>query len=47
MAGLNEYRNIVKHLLTEYAQIPPAHGQIEMETVFDEAQDRYQLVALG
>lgn len=28
----------------EYA---PAHGQIEMETIFDDTQDRYQLVALG
>ena len=31
----------------EYAQQPPASGHIEMETIFDEAQDRYQLVAIG
>lgn len=47
MAGITEYRSIVKDLLSEYAQYPPSSGQIEMETIFDESQDHYQLVALG
>lgn len=40
-------RKIVMELLEEYAQYPPAYGQIEMETIFDVEQDRYQLVAIG
>lgn len=47
MARVNTYREIVKRLMEEYAQHPPAHGQIEMETIFDTEQDRYQLVAIG
>lgn len=47
MAGINDYREAVKKLLYKYAQSQPANGQIEMETIFDESQDRYQLVALG
>ncbi|MBL7065472.1 MAG: XisI protein [Anaerolineae bacterium] len=40
-------RKIVTELLEEYAQYPPAHGQIEMETIFDVERDRYQLMAIG
>lgn len=47
MAGIDDYREIVKQLLRDYAQYPPSNGQIELETIFDESQDRYQLVALG
>jgi hypothetical protein len=47
MAATDDYRKIVKQLLRDYAQYPPSSGQIEMETIFDESQDRYQLVALG
>jgi hypothetical protein len=47
MDRLSTYREIVKQLLEEHAQYPPAHGQIELETVFDTEQDRYQLVSLG
>lgn len=31
MDRLTEYRAIIKKLLTEYAQIKPAHGEIETE----------------
>jgi hypothetical protein len=47
MAGISEYRAIVKQLLQEYAQQPPVGGQVEMETIFDDTQDRYQLMAVG
>ncbi len=47
MAGMNEYRKIVKTLLTEYAQHSPSDGLIEVETIFDDSQDRYELIALG
>lgn len=47
MAGVKEYPDIIKHLLTEYASIPRAYGQIEMETIFDDAQQHYELLAVG
>lgn len=47
MVRITDYREIVKHLLQEYKQHLPASGDIEMETIFDETQNRYQLVALG
>lgn len=47
MARIREYRSIIKTLLSDYAQYPPANGHIEMETIFDDAQDHYQLIALG
>ena len=47
MAELNDYRKIIKQVLSNYAECPPSSGQIEMETIFDETHDRYQLVALG
>ena len=47
MARIDDYRKIVKQLLDEHAQYPPSNGEIEMETMFDESQGRYQLMALG
>ncbi len=47
MAGVDSYRKIVKRLLLDYAQHSPSQGEIEMATVFDEGQGRYQLMALG
>jgi hypothetical protein len=45
MAGIEDYRKIVKELLTEYAQHTPASGEVEMETIFDDVRDHYELVA--
>ena len=47
MDTLAHYRQIIKHVLTEYAQIPYAYGEIETETVFDREHDRYLLVNVG
>ncbi len=47
MARVEDYRDIVKQLLVEYAEHPPIGGGIDMETIFDETRDHYQLVALG
>jgi len=47
MAGVETYRKIVKQLLQDYAQCAPSRGEVEMETIFDESQGHYQLVALG
>jgi hypothetical protein len=47
MAVREEYRGLIKSILAEYAQHRPSGGEIEMETVFDDAQGHYQLVAFG
>jgi XisI protein len=47
MAALEKYRNIIKQFLTKYAANKPSHGDIEMQTVFDNEQDHYQVVAVG
>ena len=47
MAVRKEYRSVIKLILAEYAQHRPSGGEIEMETVFDDVQGHYQLVAFG
>lgn len=44
---LTNYQQIVQQLLVEYAEIKPAYGEIEVETIFDTQRDRYQIVHLG
>lgn len=41
------YQKIVQQLLSERAQNKPAYGEIEVETIFDSQQHRYQIVHLG
>ena len=45
--SLNNYRNIIEHILTEYARIPYAYGDIQSQTVFDRANDHYLLMNIG
>ncbi|MCI5147901.1 MAG: XisI protein [Candidatus Electrothrix sp. MAN1_4] len=47
MAVKKEYRDVIKSILSEYARHRPTGGEIEMETIFDDIQGRYQLVAFG
>lgn len=44
---VNEYRQRVQELLTQYAQRTAASPDIETQTIFDTAGDHYQLVTLG
>jgi hypothetical protein len=41
------HREIVKRIISDYAQFKPAHGDIPIETIFDEKQDHYELVHVG
>jgi hypothetical protein len=41
------YRELIEQLLTEYAQIPYAYGDIQRQTVFDRAGDHYLLMLVG
>jgi len=47
MATVETYRQIIQRILTDHAQIPYAHGDLQLETVFDHEKDRYLLVVLG
>ncbi|MBD2150172.1 XisI protein [Pseudanabaena sp. FACHB-1277] len=44
---IHNYRNIIKKFLRQYASYKPANGEIEMQTIFDIEQDRYQVLAIG
>lgn len=41
------YRKIVKDVINKYAQLRPSHGDIRLDTIFDERQDHYALMQSG
>ncbi len=47
MDTLESYRHIIQSLLTAYAAIPIANGQIDCYTVFDPKQDHYMVMNVG
>jgi len=47
MDTLATYRQIIKSVLTEYARIPYAYGDIQTETIFAPDGDHYLLVNVG
>ena len=47
MDSLNNYRKLVKQLLTEYAEIPVFESGIQNEVIFDLENDRYMLINIG
>ncbi|XWK89399.1 MAG: XisI protein [Phormidium sp.] len=47
MDNLESYRPIIESLLTAYAAIPIANGQIDCYTVFDTKQDHYMVMNVG
>ena len=44
---LDQYRQLVRDILTEYSTHKPAYGDIEAELIFDDRRERYQLVFAG
>jgi hypothetical protein len=40
-------RDIVKQVIQRYAQFKPSHGDIRLDTVFDDTQNRYALMQVG
>ena len=40
-------RNIVKRVIECYAKFVPSHGNIRLDTVFDDQQGRYALMQVG
>jgi hypothetical protein len=47
MDSLNNYRKLVKQLLSEYAEIPVFDSGIQNEIIFDWENDRYMLINIG
>lgn len=47
MDRLESYRGIIEDVLTDYARIPYAYGEVRTEPVFDRRNDRYLLVNVG
>ena len=47
MEKLERYRHRVQEWLLDYSQHQPAHGEIEVETVFDVERNRYLIVHVG
>ena len=47
MDSLEQYRQLLQSIITDYAQIPYAHGEIRCETVMDSTSDRYLLMLVG
>jgi hypothetical protein len=47
MAPVTDYRRIVRDLITAYAKFRPSVGDVEVETVFDESNDHYELMCAG
>jgi XisI protein len=41
------YRQLIERVLTEYAQIPYAHGDIQIQTIFDCDGHHYLLMLVG
>jgi XisI protein len=40
-------RTAIKKVINHYAKLKPSHGDIRLDTVFDETSDRYVLMQVG
>lgn len=47
MDKITEYREIIKDILLEHSQHKPVYGDIDMEVLFDQDRDRYQVLRAG
>ena len=47
MDAVAEYRRIIRDLIRGYAQFKPSVGEVQIETIFDESNDHYELIYAG
>jgi hypothetical protein len=47
MEQINYYRETIRKLIQEYAQYQPSRGDVQIEVIFDEANDHYELIYSG
>ncbi|WP_437673215.1 XisI protein [Sorangium sp. So ce131] len=46
-AGAASYADVVKRILSAYAELKPSYGEVEVEAIFDDAQGHYELMYAG
>lgn len=47
MDTLDNYRKIIQKILTEYAKLPYAYGELERQLIIDETANHYLLLTIG
>jgi hypothetical protein len=47
MAKIEQYREYIQRLLTEYSNYKALNEEVEAQTIFDREHDHYQLVHVG
>ncbi|WP_341527851.1 XisI protein [Nostoc sp. UHCC 0302] len=47
MDTLDNYRQIIQKILSEYSQLPYAYGQLERQFIIDKNENHYLLLTLG
>lgn len=47
MDSVDQYRSIIRDLIQKYAQSMPSRGDVQIETIFDESNDHYELIYAG
>ncbi len=47
MEKIDKYRQIIKEVLTEYSQVKPANGEIEVIPILNSEEDSYQIIHMG
>ena len=47
MDSIDKYRQIITKVLTEYAQIPYAYGELQRQLIIDPTQTHFLLLTIG
>ncbi|MEL6779277.1 MAG: element excision factor XisI family protein [Cyanobacteria bacterium J06597_16] len=47
MDSTTQLSDVVKEVINRYAQLKPSHGNIRLDTVFDDDQGHYALMQVG
>jgi hypothetical protein len=47
MDTLNDYRRIIRDAITKHAEDRPSTGDVQIEMIFDEGHDHYELIYSG
>ena len=47
MGDIKRYRKVIKEIIESYAKYKPSVGEVEVETIFDESKDHYELIYAG
>jgi hypothetical protein len=47
MENVEQYRAYIEQVIRKYAQYKPAHGEVEVQMIFDREHDHYQLGSVG